>query len=220
MSVHLAPPALSRRSYPPDPAEVVGLAHFFSPRSIMEPHDLYASADALFTLLQEKKIPHVLVEGLAMLFHTEARNTEDVDLIVALGDMPSLPGLKIEERNEWFAKASCGPLRVDLLFTENPLFALVAARHSAPRNFRSHTLQVATPEGLLLLKLFALPSLYRQGQAARAALYESDIAQLLVAETTEDKTLLDTLRPHLMESDINALAGVLSDVRKQLARRF
>ncbi len=73
---------------------------------------------------------------------------------------------------------------------------------------------------MLLLKLFALPSLYRQGQAARAALYESDIAQLLVAAPIPDASLLDALRPHFMGSDINALAGVLCDVRKQLARKF
>lgn len=186
----------------------------------MEPDDLYTSADDLFTMLHEKQIPHVLVDGLALLFHTEARNTEDVDLIVALPDLAALPSLKIEEQNEWFAKASCGSLRVDLLFTANPLFALVAATHSVPRNFRSHNVQVATPEGLLLLKLFALPSLYRQGQANRAALYESDIALLLLADPIPDGTLLDTLRPHLMESDIHALADVLKDVRARLARKF
>ncbi len=110
----------------------------------MEQDDLYTSADDLFTMLHENQVPQVLVDGLALLFHTEARNTEDVDLIVALPDVAALPGLKIEEQNEWFAKASCGPLRVDLLFTDNPLFALVAAKHAAPRTFRSHTVQVAT----------------------------------------------------------------------------
>ena len=196
------------------------MARFFSPLSTMEPGDLYTSADTLFTMLKERQVPHVLVGGLALLFHTEARNTEDVDLIVAVADVTTLPGLKIEEQNEWFAKALCGQLRVDLLFTTNPLFALVAAKHAALRTFRSHAVQVATPEGLLLLKLFALPSLYRQGQAARAALYESDIAQLLVADSILDATLLGALRPHMIESDINALAGVLADVRKQLARKF
>lgn len=199
---------------------MVSMARFFSPRSTMEQDDLYTSADGLFTMLREQQIPHVLVGGLAMLFHTDARNTEDVNLIVALPDLAELPWLRIEEQNEWFAKASCGPLRVDLLFTDNPLFALVAAIHASPRTFRSHTVQVATAEGLLLLKLFALPSLYRQGQAARAALYESDIAQLLVADPIPDSTLLDALRPYLMESDVNALAGVLGDIRKQLSRQF
>ena len=186
----------------------------------MEQDHLYTSADSLFSMLHEEQIPHVLVGGLALLFHTEARNTEDVDLIVALPDVACLPGLNIQEPNKSPAKASYDSLRVGLLFTQNPLFAHVAAQHAAPRTFRSHTVQVATAEGLLLLKLFALPSLYRQGQAARAALYESDIAQLLVAAPIADSALLDALRPHLMESDITALTDVLKDIRKQLARKF
>jgi hypothetical protein len=186
----------------------------------MDTDSLYASAEELFTLLQQRDIPHVLVGGLALLFHVDSRNTEDVDLIVALPDLQSIPGLHVEERNDWFAKASLGSLRVDLLFTANPLFAFVAAQHVEPRTFRSHTLHVATAEGLLLLKLYALPSLYRQGQIARAALYESDIALLLIAHPAEDEKLLSALRPHMLESDIQALAGVLNDVRARMERKF
>jgi hypothetical protein len=186
----------------------------------MDTDSLYASAEELFTLLQQRDIPHVLVGGLALLFHVDSRNTEDVDLIVALPDLQSIPGLHVEERNDWFAKASLGSLRVDLLFTANPLFAFVAAQHVEPRTFRSHTLHVATAEGLLLLKLYALPSLYRQGQIARAALYESDIALLLIAHPADDEKLLSALRPHMLESDIQALAGVLNDVRARMERKF
>jgi hypothetical protein len=186
----------------------------------MNPDSLYASAEALFTLLEQRKTPHVLVGGLALLFHTNARNTEDVDLIVALPEVSALPGLVIEERNEWFAKASFGGVRVDLLFTANPLFSLVAAQHVERRSFRGHTLQVATPEGLLLLKLYALPSLYRQGQIDRATIYESDIALLLLAHPIEDAALLATLKPHMIDSDVAALSDVLRGVRARMARKF
>ena len=37
----------------------------------------------------------------------------------------------------------------------------------------------ATAQGLLTLKLFALPSLYRQGENSRAAVYEAEISSLL-----------------------------------------
>ena len=186
----------------------------------MNTDSLYASAETLFALLDERRIPHVLVGGLALLFHAESRNTEDVDLIVALPDMQALPGLVIEERNEWFAKAAFGPLRVDLLFTVNPLFARVAAEHVETRTFRGHTLSVATAEGLLLLKLYALPSLYRQGQIARAAVYESDLALLLLACPVEDDKLLSALRPHMSEGDVHALSEVLRDVRTRMGRKF
>jgi hypothetical protein len=220
MSSILVPPPASPRSPAQDPAAVVSMARFFSPRSIMDTDSLYSSAERLFALLEELRIPHVLVGGLALLFHAEARNTEDVDLIVALPDIQALPGLVIEDRNEWFAKAGFGPLRVDLLFTVNPLFAGVAAKHVETRTFHGHTLCVATAEGLLLLKLYALPSLYRQGQIARAALYESDIALLLLANPVEDEALLSGLRPHMSDSDIHALAEVLRDVRARMTRKF
>jgi hypothetical protein len=186
----------------------------------MDIDSLYTSADQLFTLLDEKRIPHVLVGGLALLFHADARNTEVVDLIVALPDLEALPDLIVEERNEWFAKAAFGPLRVDLLFTVNPLFAQVAAEHVETRSFRGHTLRVATAEGLLLLKLYALPSLYRQGHIARAALYESDLSLLLLAHPVDDESLLSGLRPHLIDSDLLALADVLRDVRGRMERKF
>ena len=186
----------------------------------MDTDSLYRSAETLFSLLEEKGVSHVLVGGLALLFHADSRNTEDVDLIVALPDLQALPDLHVEERNEWFAKAAFGSLRVDLLFTENPLFALVAARHAEPRVFRGHTLRVATAEGLLLLKLYALPSLYRQGQIARATLYESDIALLLIAHSVEDEKILTALRPHMIESDLRALAGLLLEIRARIRRKF
>lgn len=199
---------------------MVSKARFFSPRCDMNRDSLYASADRLFTVLDERQIPHLLVGGLALLFHAEARNTEDVDLIVALSDLEELPELIIEERNEWFARAAYGPLQVDLLLTENPLFAEVAAKHAELREYRGRHLRVATALGLLLLKLYALPSLYRQGQIARAALYESDLALLLLARPVEDHALLSILRPHLIESDITALTGVLRDVRGRMQRKF
>lgn len=220
MSATLAPPPTAPRSAVPDLAAVVTRARFFSSHSVMNPDSLYASAEALFALLETKSIPHVLVGGLALLFHTESRNTEDVDLIVALPDVAALGGLVIEERNEWFAKAAFGPLRVDLLLTVNPLFALVAAQHVETRTWRGHKVRVATAEGLLLLKLYALPSLYRQGQIARASLYESDIALLLLAHPVEDARILAALQPHMIDSDLQSLGEVLRDVRARMGRKF
>lgn len=72
------------------------------------------------------------------------------------------------------------------------------------------------------MKLFALPSLYRQGQIERADLYETDILQLLRLDPVTDERLLAQLHRHLTETDLKALAGVLEDLRKRLQgdRRF
>ena len=186
----------------------------------MPAEDLPQWTDKFLDALQAVGTPSLLVGGLALLAHSEGRNTQDIALIMALPAVERIAGLEIIERNEWFAEARFGPLRVDLLFTANPLFALVAERHSRDHEFRRRRLKVATVEGLLLLKLFALPSLYRQGQPARAALYESDLALLLLAEDVPDGRLLSTLAPHMLASDVNALSDVLRDVRSRLARKF
>ncbi len=162
----------------------------------------------------------MLVGGLAVLVHTNGRNTRDLSFIVSLPDVTGIPGLVLENQNEWFANGSFGPLRVDFLFTSNKLFAEVAERHAGDHEFLRHRLRVASAEGLILLKLFALPSLYRQGQIQRASLYESDIASLMAANPVPDEKLLEALRPHMIESDIRALGDVLRDVRARLGRKF
>lgn len=172
----------------------------------------------LLAALDAGGVSHVLVGGLALLQYVDGRNTRDIDLILALQDLPRLPGFVLREKNEWFGSGDCGPLRVDLLFTVNPFFAEIAQRHSKKRQFLETTLNCATPEGIILLKLFALPSLYRQGAVERADLYETDILQLLRLESVPDRILLDQLRPHVSESDLNALADVLIDLRQRLSK--
>ena len=169
-----------------------------------------------------QNIPHVLVGGLAVLQYVDGRNTRDIDLIIAVEDLGRLPGFLLEEKNDWFATGTSGPLRVDLLFTANPLFAHVREHHSEERTFLDARLRCATPQGIILLKLFALPSLYRQGNIDRAALYETDILQLLHHHPLGSGALLDALAPHMIPSDINALRNVLTDIGSRLmhANRF
>lgn len=197
-------------------------ALFHEFESNMNEEALLAQTERLIRALAEEGIPHVLVGGLALLQYVDGRNTRDIDLIFALEDLPRIPDFILREKNEWFGTGDCGPLRVDLLFTKNPLFAEIAKHHSAPRSFLNHTLQCATPEGIILLKLFALPSLYRQGKIERADLYETDILQLLRLDPVTDERLLAKLKPHLTESDLKALADVLRDLRGRLksADRF
>jgi hypothetical protein len=178
---------------------------------------LLRQTQRLLDALDSEGIPHVLVGGLALLQYVDGRNTRDIDLILATRDLSRLPDFVLREQNEWFATGDCGPLRVDLLFTANPLFAEVAEKHSQPRAFLDITLNCATPEGIILLKLFALPSLYRQGAITRADLYETDILQLLRLDPVTDDALLARLQPHVSETDLKALAGVLTDIRRRLA---
>ena len=168
--------------------------------------------------LSSSGIPHVLVGALAMLQYVDGRTTRDIDFIVATEDLERLPGFILEDGNEWFATGTSGPLRVDLLFTANPFFALVLECFSKPRVFLDSKIQCATPEGIVLLKLFALPSLYRQGNVDRASLYETDILQLLHHHPVAHEGLLETLTPYMSGSDIRALRIVLQDIHNRIQR--
>lgn len=212
------PPQRPSATRPDDLAAVVRDAAIGDPDGGMDEAALLAATRDFVTRLAAEGVPHVLVGGLATLQHVASRNTRDIDLIIAVEDLHRLPGFTLVERNEWFATGDCGPLRVDLLFTANPLFERIAREHSEERTFLDTRLRCATPEGIILLKLFALPSLYRQGQVDRAALYETDILLLLRHYPIEDAVLLGQLTSHMSSSDIRALAGVLSDIRARLDR--
>ena len=45
----------------------------------------------LFTLLGERRVPYLLVGGIAMLRYVEGRNTEDIDLLMSLPSLRCLP---------------------------------------------------------------------------------------------------------------------------------
>jgi hypothetical protein len=73
-------------------------------------------------------------------------------------------------------------------------------------------------EGLLLLKLYALPSLYRQGNFARVGLYENDIAMLMHDYQPDLGPLFEELEPHLSASDIATLRDIVADIRHRIER--
>ncbi|MGI8927026.1 MAG: hypothetical protein ACR2HN_10320 [Tepidiformaceae bacterium] len=74
----------------------------------------------------------------------------------------------------------------------------------------------ATPEGLVYLKLFALPSLSRRGENARAALYETDIRLLLSAHDIDTDSLLAVLQTDMLASDVSVLRGLVLETRSRI----
>jgi hypothetical protein len=48
---------------------------------------LLQTVERLFTLLHERQIAYLLVGGIAMLQYVQGRNTEDIDLIMAVSDL-------------------------------------------------------------------------------------------------------------------------------------
>lgn len=185
---------------------------------MMNSDTLLGAVERLFALLQERSVDYVLVGGIALLHYVEGRNTEDLDLIVALSDLKKLPEIKLESQDLYFARGGFETLRIDLLLTTNSLFSAVQRKYTQAQEFLDREVPLATVEGLLLLKLYALPSLYRQGNFARVGIYEADIATLIQAYRPDSDRLLDELSGYLGESDLREVRDILRDIQGRIER--
>ena len=172
----------------------------------------------LFTLLEERKIDYLLVGGIALLQYVEGRNTEDIDLIMALASLKKLPEIKITGRDNNFARGRFDELQIDILLTRNRLFEKVRQGYATRQHFVERDIPCATVEGLLLLKLYALPSLYRQGNFARVGLYENDIATLMFSYRPNLELLFNELAQHLSETDLTAIQQIVTEIEQRLDR--
>jgi hypothetical protein len=228
MNVTLAPGASLRRI-----AEIVRNAVLFGPdawegaslpdqeaKSSQPQSVLPTDRDVLelFTLLKQRQIPYLLVGGIAMLRYVEGRNTEDIDLLMSLPSLMRLPEVTLDEHCEFFIKGRFRSVRVDVLLTANALFAEAQQSFGATHRFAELDVPTATPEGLVLLKLYALPSLYRQGQIDRVTVYEADITSLIQRHRCDVEPLFQRLQPHLSQSDLRELRGIVRDIQARIAR--
>jgi hypothetical protein len=176
------------------------------------------TVDRLFVLLDERRIGYLLVGGIALLQYVEGRNTEDIDLILAPSSLARLPEIEITGQEEGFARGTFEGLKIDLLLTSNRLFEIAARRYGTTRSFVEREIPCATVEGLILLKLYALPSLYRQGNMVRAALYETDVLTLIHGYQPDLEPLFQELAPHLSATDLSALRKIVAEIQTRIAR--
>lgn len=182
------------------------------------PEDAAAGGEALLDALETSAIDYTLVGGLALLTYFEGRNTQVIDFIARLEDLQKVSGFITEEASDWFAKGRYRGLRVNVLRRECPVFDLVAKRFAARRQFGGRSVQMATAEGLTLLKLFALPSLYRQFQLDKVFIYEADLGSLSNHHPVAVEPLLKLLKPHVLKEDIVELRAIIADIERKLRR--
>lgn len=185
---------------------------------VMNAEVLLQAVAQLFTLLRERQIDYLLVGGVAMLQYVQGRNTEDIDLIISVSSLQALPEIAITSQENDFACGTFAMLQIDFLLTRNPFFAMIQRRYATIKPFREQDIPCATVEGLLLLKLYALPSLCRQGNFARVGLYENDIATLMHDYRPDLGPLCEELEPHLSASDIATLRDIVADIRHRIER--
>lgn len=212
-----APEPVGRRSV--DIATVISHALLFNPSSERRmPNDLDASVSRLLSQLEGIGTPYLLVGGLALLRYVAGRNTEDIDLVMALGDARRVPGLEIKRHDRDFAQASFEGLTVDLLLTSNALFERIRRRHVDTMDYLGHRIPVASATGLVALKLYALPSLYRQGEIAKVQLYEGDLAMLLQAQPIDIEGVFAELTTAVSATDLAELRSIHAEIAARLTR--
>lgn len=184
----------------------------------MNSDSLIQSVRDFFVVLEQRKIDYVLVGGIAILHYVEGRNTQDLDLLMAVSSLEKLPELKISSQEMYFVRAGYNELQIDILLTKNPLFEKVHKEYSKIEHFWDRKIPLATVEGLLLLKLYALPSLYRQGNFARVGIYENDIATLLHYYTPDVSSLLNELSNYVNRNDFVEIRNIVSDIQNRIKR--
>ena len=189
------------------------------PGDAMSTDSLLESVERLFILLETRKIEYVLVGGIALLHYVEGRNTEDLDLIMALSSLDKLPEIKIVSQDMYFVRGEYEGLQIDILLTKNPLFKRVQNEYAMEeRHFLDRDISFATVEGLLLLKLYALPSLYRQGSFSRVGIYENDIAMLLYEYRPNIPVLLENLSSYVNDNDLSEIANIVLEIQQRIDR--
>jgi hypothetical protein len=165
----------------------------------------------LFRLLAERRAQYLLVGGLAMLTYVNGRNTKDVDLLMSVATLQQIPELVLEDRNDFFARGRFRSVPVDLLLTKNPLFKIVEEKFATKHRFAELEVPAVTVEGLMVLKLYALPSLYRQMDLDRAALYETDITMLIAHHSPKLEPLTALVNQHTEPGDKRELEKIISE---------
>ena len=188
------------------------------PGGSMNSDSLIQSVQDLFSVLEQRNTDYVLVGGIALLHYVEGRNTQDLDLLMALSSLEKLPELNISSQDMYFVRAEYGELQIDILLTKNPLFKKVHKKYSKEQRFLDRNINIATVEGLLLLKLYALPSLYRQSNFSRVGIYENDIATLLHDYEPDINALLVELSKFVNESDLAEIKNIVADIQKRIKR--
>lgn len=209
--------------------EIIHAAVFFGPgawglaRSPDSPMaasggDLSNDVKDLFRLLGERGIDYVLVGGIALLQYIEGRNTKDIDFVMSMASVKALPELIVTDSNPIFLRAMFRNLRVDVLLTSNPLFKEIQRDFVTTHRFHEVQVPTATVEGLLIMKLYALPNLYRQGNSQKAILYQNDVALLLDRHRPKLEAVWKVLARALTAGELHDVREIVSDIERAIGR--
>jgi hypothetical protein len=107
---------------------------------------------------------------------------------------------------------------VDILLTQNNLFDLILQQFASVQQFGERSIRCVSVEGLVILKFYALPSLYRQGKFDRVSIYENDILLLLLQYSVNLKPIFQILSNHLLSSDLETVQEIAVEIEAKVKR--
>lgn len=184
--------------------------------TMMPTDDILPAVARLFALLDHRRVRYVLVGGIAMLQYVQGRNTQDIDLIMAISAVQKLPEIQVIEKDRDFARGMFEGLQIDFLLTANPMFAHVQRMHTTVHQYLEQQIPCATVAGLILLKLYALPSLYRQGDFVRVGLYENDIATLMYFHHPDMRRIEKEIERYVSASDLAQIRTIIAELHQRI----
>lgn len=156
---------------------------------------LLAAVDAVVHALEVTGVDHVWVGGIASAVYGRPRVSHDVDVLVRPTDARRLlrqldeEGFATEERApHWLFKAHRGEQEVDVLFRAIPDVFLDASMlaHARSEAFEGRTLQLVSPEDLVVIKAAAA--------AEHAPRHWHDALAILAAQPVDWAYLLERAR--------------------------
>ena len=187
-------------------------------RGAVEP-DLESQAVAkLFSLLEQRNVEYVLDGGMALHFYIQTPGPLDLVVLMDLSSLEDLPELAISSQEGFLVCAEFEGRPVEIWLTQNPLYNKVSRNFADIQRYLDHDVPMVTVEGLLLLKLFALPAMFRQESFAAVSFQEAEIATLLHDFGPNVTPLLDELSVYLSDGDITEIISIILDIQKRINR--
>jgi len=193
----------------------IGMLRRMPDNAPMNPEITKSDLLELFSILAARKIPFMLVGGMAMNCYIPERLTRDIDLIMAKKDLQALPEVKLHHETNSFGNGQYKSIPVDILFAEDRFFRTIKEHFSVALKLAEQTIDCATVDGLLAMKLYALPSLYVQGNLTKVQRYEKDLIYLLNAEKTANvDRAMEAVKPHVSDAQLTELNNIIKEIER------
>lgn len=176
--------------------------------------------------LDRQNANYALVGGVALIAATEnARPTVDIDFLTSASAFANLPDAELVSQDDNFARYQLPDgTYIDLLLISNPVFRVALKDYSTVVQLGDLSVRSLSPEGLFALKLYAMPSLYRQGNFAKFSIYESDLFRLLLGNRDINcDRALRIAALDLLPSDVAEMQTIIQEQKEKVAnldRRF